>query len=113
MPRKASRDDDQTAFRIAPEVIPCGLCGRGFARAGLTRHHCLPKSRGGTSDDIELLCGQCHSMVHATFTNATLEAVYPTLAQLRTAPELQGYIKWVRKQPSSRRTRNEPRRRKV
>lgn len=95
------------------KVIPCGLCGRGFTRAGLTKHHCLPKSRGGTTDDIELICSQCHGMVHATFTNRTLEALYPTLAELRRAPELEAFIKWVRKQPQSRRTRNEPRRRKV
>jgi hypothetical protein len=52
-------------------------------------------------------------MVHATYTNATLAARYPTLAQLRTAPELETYIRWVRKQPATRRTRNEPRRRKI
>ncbi|MFO0824000.1 MAG: HNH endonuclease [Gemmataceae bacterium] len=92
---------------------PCGLCGRGFTRAGLTKHHCLPKSRGGTSEDVELICSQCHGMVHATFTNRTLEALYPTLTELRRAPELEAFIKWVRKQPPSKRTRNEPRRRKV
>jgi hypothetical protein len=52
-------------------------------------------------------------MVHATFTNATLAEVYPTIEQLRTAPELASFIKWVRKQPTTRRTRNEPRRKKI
>ena len=93
--------------------IPCGLCGRGFSRSGLTKHHCLPKSRGGTSDHVELICSQCHGMVHATFTNRTLETLYPTLAELRLAPELTAFLRWVRKQPASRRTKNEPRRRKV
>jgi hypothetical protein len=73
----------------------------------------LPRQKGGDRDDVELLCSQCHSMVHATYTNATLAAVYPTIAQLRKAPELTPYLKWVRKQPTSRRTRNEPRRRKL
>ena len=86
------------------KMIPCGLCGRGFAHRGLTKHHCLPKSRGGTSDHIELIYSQCHGMVHATFTNRTLEAIYPTLAELRRAPELAAFIKWVRKRP--RRTKN-------
>ncbi|MBA4062869.1 MAG: hypothetical protein C0501_04020 [Isosphaera sp.] len=94
-------------------TIPCGLCGRGFARAGLTKHHCLPKSRGGTAADVELICGQCHGMVHATFTNRTLEVLYPTLAGLRKAPELAAFLTWVRKQPPTRRTRSAPRRRKV
>jgi hypothetical protein len=93
--------------------IPCGLCGRPFPRSGLTRHHCLPRARGGTAEDIELLCSQCHSMVHATYTNATLAAVYPTLADLRRAPELEKYLRWVRKQAPTRRTRNQPRRRKI
>lgn len=96
----------------APEQ-PCQLCGRAFPRTGLTKHHTLPKSKGGTHDDVELICGQCHTMVHATFTNKTLAAVYPTIEELRKAPELSGFIKWVRKQPATRRTRNEPRRNKV
>jgi hypothetical protein len=96
-----------------PLPIPCGLCGRPFDRKALTKHHCLPKSRGGTSEDVELLCPQCHSMVHATYTNRTLEGLYPSLEELRKAPELEKYLRWVRKQPPSRRKRNQPRRRKL
>ena len=92
---------------------PCGLCGRAFELKALTKHHCLPKSRGGTADDIELLCGQCHSMVHCTYENATLEKVYPTLTMLREAPELQSFLRWVRKQPATRRTRNRSRKHKL
>jgi len=82
-------------MRDDAKTIPCGLCGRGFSRSGLTKHHCLPKSRGGTSDHVELICSQCHGMVHATFTNRTLEALYPTLPELRKAPELAAYIRPV------------------
>src|SRR5262245_2253025 len=96
-----------------PAVIPCGLCGRGFARQGLTKHHCLPKQKGGTHDDVELLCSQCHSMVHVTYSNRTLAWQYASLAELRQAPELENYIRWVRKQPATRRTRNARRRKKL
>ena len=92
---------------------PCALCGRPFPAERLTKHHCLPRQKGGTSDDVELLCGQCHGMVHATFTNATLASLYPTIEDLRQAPELKPFLKWVRKQPPSRRKRNQPRRRKI
>ena len=57
---------------------PCRLCDRPFPPDRLTKHHCKPKSKGGTVDDVELVCSQCHGMVHATFTNATLAALYPT-----------------------------------
>jgi 5-methylcytosine-specific restriction protein A len=98
---------------IRTQHEPCGLCGRGFDPKRLTKHHCLPKSKGGTGDDVELICSQCHGMVHATYTNATLAVLYPTLPQLRLAPELASYIKWVRKQPATRKKRNRPRRDKL
>jgi 5-methylcytosine-specific restriction endonuclease McrA len=89
------------------------LCGRPFDRKQLTQHHCLPRERGGTQENVELLCSQCHGMVHATYTNRTLAAQYPTIQELRKAPELAPFLRWVRKQPPSRRTRNAPRRRKI
>ena len=93
--------------------FPCSLCGRPFTRRQLTKHHCLPREKGGTSEDVELLCPQCHGMIHAPYTNRTLAVLYPTIEQLRRAPELVGFLRWIRKQPSSRRTRNKPRRRKI
>ena len=95
------------------DPIPCGLCERPFTRRHLTKHHCLPKSRGGTQEDVELVCGQCHGMVHATYLNKTLAVLYPTIAQLRSAPELAAFLKWVRKQPPTRRKANKSRKRKV
>lgn len=96
-----------------PVPIPCCLCGRPFPRRQLTKHHCLPRSRGGTQEDVELLCPQCHGMVHATYTNRTLASVYPTIDELRRAPELEKYLRWVRKQPPSRRKRNHDRKKKI
>lgn len=96
-----------------PEPSPCALCDRPFSAGSLTRHHCKPKAKGGTTDDVRMICSQCHGMVHATYTNSTLAACYPTIEQLRTAPELGPFLKWVRKQPPSRKKRNKERRRKV
>ena len=93
--------------------LPCALCERPFSRRQLTKHHCLPREKGGSGEHVELICGQCHGMVHATYTNATLATLYPTIAQLRKAPELAPFLRWVRKQAPSRRTRNAPRRRRL
>ncbi len=94
-------------------LLPCSLCERPFERRLLTKHHCLPRSRGGTTEDVALLCPQCHGMVHATYTNRTLETLYPTIEQLRQAPEMAAFLRWVRKQPPTRRKRNISRRRKI
>src|SRR6476469_4373533 len=68
---------------LEADLIDCRLCNRPFPRRQLTEHHCRPRQKGGTRADVELLCAQCHGMVHATFTNATLAALYPTLGRLR------------------------------
>lgn len=96
-----------------PEPLNCSLCARSFERRQLTKHHCRPRQRGGTREDVELLCPQCHGMVHATYTNTTLAAQYATIEELRQAPELVPFLRWVRKQPPTRRKRNRPRRRKL
>jgi hypothetical protein len=93
--------------------IACSLCGRCFTQRHLTRHHCRPREKGGTVEDVELIRSQCHGMIHATYTNETLAALYPTIHQLLKAPELAAFLKWVRKQPPTRRKRNHPRRRKL
>ena len=98
---------------LPPRELPCQLCGRLFDKDRLTRHHCLPKSKGGTPDDVELVCGQCHAMVHATYTNATLAAVYPTIDDLRRAPELTAFVRWVRKQPVGRKAKVKTRRERI
>jgi hypothetical protein len=95
------------------EPVPCALCGRPFPLDRLTKHHCLPRQKGGTRDHVEMICAQCHGMVHATYTNATLAALYDTIEKLRQAPELQQFLRWVRKQAPSRRKKNLPRRRKL
>lgn len=84
---------------------PCQLCDRPFPLGQLTRHHCKPRSRGGKVEDIALVCAQCHHTIHALFTNDTLGSLYSTIARLREAPELESFLKWVRNQPPSRRTR--------
>jgi len=83
-----------------------------IARGG-KQSRSLPRAEGGTQEHVELLCPQCHGMVHATYTNETLAALYPTIAQLRKAPELSSFLRWVRKQPPTRRKRNQPRRHKL
>jgi 5-methylcytosine-specific restriction protein A len=95
------------------DTLSCALCGRLFAKKQLTKHHCLPREKGGTHEDVALICSQCHGMIHCTYTNGTLAVLYPTIEQLRQAPELAPYLRWVRKQPSSRRKRNASRRRKL
>ena len=73
----------------------CALCDRTVKK--ITRHHLVPKQKGGTDEDVILLCQPCHKTLHATFSNTELVQTYNTLEQLRAAEPLQRYLKWIRK----------------
>jgi 5-methylcytosine-specific restriction enzyme A len=80
----------------------CALCERDVPPAMITLHHLTPKQKGGKADDRTPVCRPCHKQLHATFSNTDLARVYPTLAALREAPQLQPFLKWIRKQKPDR-----------
>src|SRR4051812_15016037 len=91
-------------MREAPERVDerCGLCGRSVPQRLITLHHLKPKQKGGKAEDRTPLCRPCHKQLHATYSNAGLARVCPTLDALRQAPELQPFLKWIRKQKPDR-----------
>jgi 5-methylcytosine-specific restriction endonuclease McrA len=87
---------------IPEDHEPCPLCGRPDAI--MSAHHLIPKSRGGL--DTVLICSDCHSAIHARYTNKELEEKYYRLDLLQTDVDLQRAFKFVSKQKSYRRFRN-------
>lgn len=85
-------------------VAICELCGRDGVE--VTIHHLLPKEMGGTFGDTAKLCISCHKQIHALYTNSEIAAQLSTLSELRADPAIRRFIKWIRKQPSSKMVRN-------
>lgn len=81
----------------AQRALPtqCGLCERPVQQT--SRHHLVPREEGGRYGDTVDLCQPCHSSVHRFLTNRDLARQYHTVEALRAAPELQGYLSWIRK----------------
>jgi len=77
----------------------CELCGRRVPARLITQHHLTPRQRGGKPEHCVPLCHPCHKQIHALFDNKELAARFSDLALLRRAPELQKFIRWIRKQP--------------
>lgn len=81
----------------------------------MSAHHLIPRLKGGKKAD---LCHKvCHSKIHATWDENQLRDVYNTWEAIREAPEMQSFIKWVRKKPDdftspSRMTRGHKRRKR-
>ena len=62
----------------------------------MSKHHLLPKQKGGKHTETVDLCQPCHSTIHLTFTNRDLALLYNTIPALRSAEALQKYLNWVR-----------------
>ena len=84
-----------------------------------SRHHLIPKLKGGKSGPVAILHRVCHSKIHAVFTERELQRDFSSIERLLTNPEIQSFVEWVRKRPitfdagtpSKRRTRQGRRRR--
>jgi 5-methylcytosine-specific restriction enzyme A len=80
----------------------CRLCDREVPRDLITLHHLRPREKGGKAEHRTPLCRPCHKQLHAVFSNATLANSLDRIDLLKTAPELQGFLTWIRKQKPDR-----------
>ena len=102
MARKPKFELPASWKRKEAEVQRCALCQRQIPYELITQHHLTPREKGGTAEDKAPMCRPCHKQLHATFSNTDLAKVYPTLDALRAAPQLQSFLKWIRKQKPDR-----------
>ena len=78
----------------------CELCERKVAQ--LTIHHLVPRSqaraRKGSTLPTAKLCPACHKQLHVLFSNRDLKLKYAGVEELKSAPEIQNFLAWIRKQ---------------
>ena len=91
---------------MAQEPPICALCGRPIPEeAPQSRHHLIPKLKGGKGGPTVLLHHICHREIHATLTEAELARDYYTPEALRAHPRLAKFVAWVRKRPPTFRSK--------
>lgn len=88
--------------RPIEQVQQCELCGREVPAGMITLHHLTPRQKGGTYGGKSPLCRLCHKQLHATYSNTQLAREFATIAALRSAADLQPFLKWIRKQKPDR-----------
>lgn len=79
----------------------CPLCGR--PNRSPSDHHLVPRTRGGKV--TETICRDCHSAIHATFSNKQLEREYATVDALLAHEAFAKIIRFIAKQDGKVRTR--------
>lgn len=83
-----------------PPTFECPVCGRECDAVDGSRHHILPKSQGGRT--VETICRPCHRQIHNLFGVKELARDFNTINTLKAAPEMQTWIRWVRRKPARR-----------
>ena len=83
------------------DALPiCVLCGRPIPPdVPQSRHHLVPKLRGGKGGATVLLHQICHKEIHATLSETELARAYNTPDALRAHPHLAKFAQWVAKRP--------------
>lgn len=82
----------------------CALCHR--ENIVLTKHHLLPREEGGKEEHISYLCEDCHKHIHALYTNKELEVRLNTIEALQQDYQISKYLKFIRKQPASKKVKS-------
>ncbi|RAI57303.1 restriction endonuclease [Roseicella frigidaeris] len=96
MPRPTPRSPQGPA---AGPVI-CPLCDRPIPPgARSSRHHLVPRLKGGARLGTVRLHQICHSAIHARFSEAELARRLSDIASLRAEPEIARFLGWLRGKP--------------
>ena len=89
-----------TASIPVDNCAKCPLCERDDIPKDLfSKHHLVPKSRGGKKGEKVPICQDCHSSIHRFFTNRELEEKLNTVESLQAEPAFAKHLAWLRKRP--------------
>lgn len=84
----------------------CPLCGREIPPDLESRHHLIPRLKGGKHGPIAILHEICHGKIHSVFTEAELAREYETIERLLAHPEIARFVRWVARRPPEYRSSN-------
>ncbi len=96
----SSENDPATGWKI------CLLCDRPIPPDCESKHHLVPKLKGGKHGPIAILHEICHGKIHSVFTEAELARSYCSVELLLEHEEIEKFVKWVRKRPPEYRSSN-------
>lgn len=88
----------------------CPLCSRPLA-GKCSRHHLVPKAKGGAKGETVLMHHICHTKIHSLFTEREIQTKYNTIEKLLQNGEIQLFVKWLANKPNDFYVRSSPRKR--
>ncbi|MBE6071436.1 MAG: HNH endonuclease [Clostridium butyricum] len=80
------------------ENYVCELCNRNVSI--ITKHHLIPKQKGGKNYKTIHLCTTCHKQIHALFTNRELATLYNSIDSLKNNDKIIKFLNFIKKFPN-------------
>ena len=80
----------------------CALCGRRIPPQLESKHHLVPKLKGGKvlgDSNLVVLHRPCHDKVHAVFTESQLAREFHSVPLLLQDPQIAKFVSWIQKRP--------------
>ena len=83
---------------MSTETKTCVICCRELgSETLLSKHHLIPKSKGGRHSPTILIHNICHQKIHSVFTEKELKNHYNTVEKLLANEAMSKFVKWVGK----------------
>ena len=79
------------------DIQTCSICSRPLGKENISKHHLIPKSRGGKDSELIEIHNICHQKIHSVFTLKELRDDFNTVEKLVENEEIAKFIKWVSK----------------
>ena len=87
------------SFAFQTGSLICPICDRFIPVSQKDAHHLVPRSKGGRS--TEFLHKICHKQIHALFNENELAKTFNTAESLKSDPDMQIFIHWVKNKPDA------------
>ncbi|MGY8640337.1 MAG: HNH endonuclease, partial [Verrucomicrobiales bacterium] len=71
-----------------------------------SKHHLIPKLKGGKHGPVAIVHEICHGKIHSVFTEAELAKNFATIELMLEHEEIQKFVKWVKKRPPEYKSSN-------
>lgn len=77
----------------------CALCSREIPKGFESKHHLVPKCKGGADGVFVFMHSICHKQIHALFNEKALAKKYNSIEKLKNQPDIQRFLAWISVKP--------------
>ncbi len=78
-------------------LLKCPNCKRIMDKKFFTKHHSIPRQKGGSHSEKITMCISCENHLHNLYPNSILKKDFDTLEKIINDPEMIKFGKWIGK----------------